>query len=896
MNLREQSIVYFAQQLGYCGGEQIQFIAQQRTPVESYLEENLTQPQMLQIRFLFLKQFLLYRAREAGYLADEQRKILLTNKINAIRNGEEFLYFRSLQSGLVPLPFFFKSLGDLEEKGIFGPEERRILIAVIASLDKKSENRRGQDVSETETMTGTANFPMVQEPRLSESGIAETTMSEIAESSEKSALDLRPKEKLGAYEIVQIIGAGGMGKVYKAYHVKLDRMVAIKVLVHEKGSVEEQERFAAEARLTAKLKHPNIVAVHDVATEKGLDYIVMDFIEGESLDKHIYDGVIPMRKALKIAKDIATAIEYAHQNGIVHRDLKPANIIIEKNTGQAMIVDFGVAKNIHISTQTTQRGVMVGTPRYMAPEQILGEGQGISPATDVYAMGAILYEMLTGISAITGDTPWDLVYKIIHKDVLPLRDHNPRFSPELDALCLRALEKDPSRRYPSARAFAREIDNFLKGKKTRKTEKDSSQRKHLMFLAVLPIVLILAAAIIYWSAQNSKTSRDNKDSRHKHSSETLPGDEKPKKPEHPPVDERPKKPDKLAEQAREDLFRHFKRFLFPGCYVYNPLDTVWLNPKLLEAVGKGLVDQTLSELDRQIGNDPKNADAIFHRGNIRAIKGNIEGSLADFNYALKLNAQWGEAHYNRGVILLRKGAVDKAFADFNQAVRLRPEWPEAYYNRGLTYPPTEIEGAILDFSRALELRPGWFQAQINRCLLYQRKRDYTNALADVDQAIKLEPHNPVGYFNRGYINYWMGDMDKAMADYQQTVAVQSRWFLGYANRGLMYAHNGNNREAIDDFTRSIQLEPRNALLYRYRGAIYFRMEEYEKALGDFSHPLQSGQDADLQPSFAWFGRGVTLIALGEPEKAVQDFAKAVEADPQLQTPVLEISQKYGKKD
>lgn len=271
-------------------------------------------------------------------------------------------------------------------------------------------------------------------------------------------------QQLGHYKLLVEIGCGGMGKVYKAYHQQLDRVVAIKVMLRNQNfGDKERQRFIAEAKLTARLSHPNIIAVHDVASENDTDYIVMDFIEGDSLAAILKKGRLSNRKSLEIIRKVALAIDYAHENDIVHRDLKPGNIMIEKESDRPVVMDFGLAKNIKVGKELTASGEVLGTPRYMAPEQAEGNNRKISPLTDVYALGAILYEMITGSPVVDGSSPVHLFYNIMHKEIIPPRQRNAKISLELETICMKALEKDPARRYPSARAMAEDIERFFNG-------------------------------------------------------------------------------------------------------------------------------------------------------------------------------------------------------------------------------------------------------------------------------------------------------------------------------------------------------------------------------------------------------------------------------------------------
>lgn len=271
-------------------------------------------------------------------------------------------------------------------------------------------------------------------------------------------------KKLGPYNLLAEIGAGGMGKVYKAYHPQLDRIVAIKVMLRTgQLALRERSRFLAEAQLAAKLQHPNIVAVHDVGSDQGVDYIVMDYVDGESLSELMRHNPPSPRRALEMIQEVADAMEYAHRQKIIHRDLKPGNLLIDKHSRRVVITDFGLAKNLEEESHLTRSGEAIGTPKYMAPEQAMGNHQKIGPCTDVYSLGAILYELLTGHPASPGETTATTIYAVLYQEVIPPRKHRPELARDLDTICLKALAKDISQRYGSAGDFAEDIRRFLNG-------------------------------------------------------------------------------------------------------------------------------------------------------------------------------------------------------------------------------------------------------------------------------------------------------------------------------------------------------------------------------------------------------------------------------------------------
>ncbi len=274
---------------------------------------------------------------------------------------------------------------------------------------------------------------------------------------------------LPGYELLEVVGRGGMGVVYKARHLGLNRLVAVKmVLAGGHASPHDLARFHAEAEAVARLQHPNIVQVYDVGDHLAQPYMALEFVESNLL-KQLAFTPQPARQAAQWVEILARAVHHAHQRGIVHRDLKLANILLSKD-GALKISDFGIAKMVqeHSPTQT-QTGAVLGTPNYMAPEQAEGKIQQIGPATDVYGLGGILYEMLTGRPPFRGRTTQEILDQVRTQEPTPPSRLDPPIEVprDLETICLRCLQKDPSQRYPTAAALADELALFLAGEPIR---------------------------------------------------------------------------------------------------------------------------------------------------------------------------------------------------------------------------------------------------------------------------------------------------------------------------------------------------------------------------------------------------------------------------------------------
>jgi len=277
----------------------------------------------------------------------------------------------------------------------------------------------------------------------------------------------RLPRRLGDFELLAELGRGGMGVVYQARQVALDRMVALKMILRGTNALPtDLARFRAEAEAVAKLEHPGIVPVYEVGELEGQPYFSMKFIAGTTLARMLGDGPLPPRQAAEILAPICRAIHFAHEQGLLHRDLKPSNILIDLD-GKPHVTDFGLAKKLSDDMVTgeglTHTGAILGTPSYMAPEQAAGNRGEIGPASDVYSLGTILYAMLTGRPPFQAANPVDTVLMVLEQDPLPPRLLNVRADRDLELIALKALQKPPELRYPSALAMAEDLEAYLVG-------------------------------------------------------------------------------------------------------------------------------------------------------------------------------------------------------------------------------------------------------------------------------------------------------------------------------------------------------------------------------------------------------------------------------------------------
>src|SRR6266545_3402971 len=318
--------------------------------------------------------------------------------------------------------------------------------------------------------------------------------------------------ELGDYELLEEVGRGGQGVVFRARQKSLNRTVALKVIsLGQWASKVHLKRFRREAEAAASLDHPCIVPIYEVGERDGQCYFSMKFVEGGQLDEVVKHTPIPIRSAVELIAKLARTVHYAHEHAILHRDIKPGNILLDAK-GEPLLTDFGLARLVEVESTITRTLDVMGTPSYMAPEQAAGEPTKVNKPTDIYGLGAVLYQLLTGHPPFAGGTSYETIRLLLDTEPRQPRLWNPKIDRDLSAICLKCLEKDPKRRYRSALALAEDLEHWLKHEpiQAKRSGVFTHARKWVRrnpAIAALIASLVALALVMAWNIWESELFR-----------------------------------------------------------------------------------------------------------------------------------------------------------------------------------------------------------------------------------------------------------------------------------------------------------------------------------------------------------------------------------------------------
>lgn len=635
--------------------------------------------------------------------------------------------------------------------------------------------------------------------------------------------------KLGAYEIRSALGAGGMGEVYRATDTRLGRDVALKVLPAEMACNSERlARFQREARAVASLNHPHIVTLYSVEEADGIPFLTMEYVPGESLDRRIPPGGLPVSQLIEIARALAEALVAAHEKGVVHRDLKPANIMLT-GEGRIKILDFGLAKETgdrkrdDATVDQTQFGSLVGTPAYMSPEQLLG--REVDARTDIFSLGLVLHEMATGRRAFQGNTSAELVSAILRDTPLLVTDLRPAFPAELARVIRRCVEKDPRHRWQTARDIANEVRDL---EQSGRHAAVSAPEKSGPSVAVMPF-------------QNLSSDPEGEYFGDGLAEEIL---------------------NALSQVEGLTVAARASSFYFKGkstemseiasrLHVANVLQGSVRRSGNRVRVTVQLVDlrngfQLWSErYDRQMEDIFEIQDEIA-RGIAERFKVTLGSSarrsttnVEAYELYLKGRHLW----HQRSPATLR--AAIKSFED---AIQLDPQYALAYSGLADSY-------GILQFY-------GWMPPEEGR-------KPARDAML---QAVRLAPELWEVQFSRGFYSIYF---ERAWHDsgphFEQALAINPRSSLANVYYGLFLETSGRSEEAVPYGVKACELDPLSPVIHCVSTPIFLNTDRYAEAERRANHALE------MQPDymFALWVRSLALSGMGRHEEAIASMERAI---------------------
>ena len=639
-----------------------------------------------------------------------------------------------------------------------------------------------------------------------------------------------PGKQIGPYALLAELGRGGMGVVHRAWDTRKNEPVALKVLL-DAGKGRATDRFEREGRAAGALRHEGIVSVLDQGVHAGRPYLVMELVEGESLDGLLRRGALTLARKLEVIRDVALALSHAHSHGVIHRDVKPSNVMIDRG-GRARLMDFGLARSLGDHTLTAT-GQVLGTPLYMAPEQASGERETHGAAADVYSLGAVLYEMLAGRPPFQA-TELPGLYKKILVDV-PAAPGKlaPGVPAALDALVLQCLEKEPARR-PSARVVARALEAALAPRVLRRRS----------LLLPLGAGVLLGGVVLALALARPAPAPIRALSAHDFDLDELDAE-------------------KAIVRSTEELR-------------LDPAAVVPLVRRGMARLAKGDLDGAVADATRAIEIDSKLGMAWYVRACARSRKRDLEGAIADATRAIELDPRRAMAWSFRGALRKGKGDLEGAFHDYAKAIELEPGRAMPWANRARARQETgDFQGAIDDATRAIAIDAGLAGAWYVRACARDRRKDRAGALGDLDRALALDPRLVGASAIRGQWRFEASDLDGALVDFAKATELDPGNASAWAWRGRIRFQKGDAAGAIEDSTRAIERDPRLATAWTVRGAASGAMNDLDGAIADSTRAIE----LDPNAAEAWMNRGVARIQKGDREGGFADCDRFLELAP-----------------
>jgi serine/threonine protein kinase/tetratricopeptide (TPR) repeat protein len=746
----------------------------------------------------------------------------------------------------------------------------------------------------------------------------------------------QPKPEVPGYEILGVLGRGGMGVVYKARQIGLNRLVALKmVLAGAHAGAQQLGRFQVEAEAVARLDHPNIVQIYEVGKHEGLPYFSLEFVSGGCLADAIAGKLRPPKEVAALVEHLALAMAVAHRHGVIHRDLKPANVLLTLE-GTPKITDFGLAKTVESESGLTNSGALMGTPAYMSPEQAWGETHTIGPPSDLYSLGAILYELLTGRPPFLAPSVLETIDQVRNQEPVPPRRLQPKAPKDLETICLKCLQKEPSKRYANCEELAKDLHRFRSGELIRarpvgKTERLWRWCRRNPRLAVLSAAIALLVCLVGLSlgAVTVRLNRERETASQTRTAATerieqaqtaisggdsgrardLLGWSDPVLESSPDLQDLRDRRDTLRAQVA--VYAEFKQLLddarFDCRFGSRPEKQRGRQTCVrLLALYDQIEQQTGAAAD---GLPPLNGEQLqlFKEDAFEAflVAALVERELATdeagrreatrraiewLNRAEKILPGTRALYVQRSACWGALGEKEADRADVKRAEAITPTsavdrfWrgfaehlrgEEARRNGNAKAAEAFFRNEIAEYAAFVQMRPDNFWGYFNWAVCLVGLGDLDDAAIGFTTCIRIREDFPWPYNNRGTVHLRKERYDQAVQDYNFALARNPNYVEAWANRGTAYAKQGKTDLALADLGRAIELNPNYADAYEQRAEVYRVRKQYDKALADFATLLKSGRD----PITVLPKRAALYREMNRLEDALRDYDQLVTLRP-----------------
>jgi len=734
------------------------------------------------------------------------------------------------------------------------------------------------------------------------------------------------------FRIEKLLGAGGMGKVYKAFDKELSRTVALKTLLPELVSDHLlTQRFKQELLLASKISHRNILRIHDLGEVDGVKFITMAFIEGKDLNQLLKDeGPFPLERSLKIARELCAALDAAHSEGVVHRDFKPQNVLVGNND-HVYVSDFGLATSFETAKMgMTRTGAVMGTPRYMSPEQV--EGKPVDNRSDLYALGLVLYEMVTGTTPFSGDSTWQLMYQrvqVIPKDVKLV---NPALPDYVARVIMHCLAKDPANRYQSAKDILADLDSgrspSVTGAGTRAVQINLPIiEKRWWYAAGAGVLLLLGLFFAIPKTRHWVFATPNVGT-------LAPGTNGlPSVTQAKFIAVLPFRvlgdqsslgyvADGLVEAMSAKLFQ------LKDVRLTSSTAAAKTDPKApLSQVGKELgVNLIVHGTVQGSGDNLRitvNLENVAENrlvwskefagvtGDLLTIEDHMYSQLVDAlalkpsNEELALTASHPTENIEAYELYLRGrnamggqlqvGNVETAIGYFEGAIKKDPSFALAYTglaDASLRMYREKKDSAWADKALSASQQADRLNdnlAEVHTALgsVYSATGKSAEAIAELKRALELAPNSDEGYRRLGDAYRASGLKEEAIQAYQKSIEVSPYYWFNWNALGTAYYRFGENQKALQAFQRVTELEPNNAAAYRNIGVVYFQENKWNECVPAFQKSLELEQH-----SATYSNLGTAYFYLKRYDDAIRMFQKALEIKPNYELAVGNLADAY----